>query len=63
MNNARYIGNTRREGKSYIIVTDETKDEYASESDTKKECNRRLILQYQETYLCPDNGRNFWAYK
>ena len=30
-----------------------------TESETKKEHNRRLLLHHQETYGCPDNGRNF----
>ena len=29
-----------------------------TESETKKDRNRRLLLQHQETYGCPDNGRN-----
>ena len=42
-----------------FVATDKTKDDYVTESETKKDRNRWLLLQHQETYGCQDNGRNF----
>ena len=58
VNNTHYIGNERPNGKSSFVVMDEIKDDYVIQSETKNERNRRLLLQHQETYGCPDKGRN-----
>ena len=53
LNNTRYIGSERPKGNSSFIVTDEIKDDYATNNETKKERNRRLLLQHQESYKRP----------
>ena len=59
MNNTRYIGSERPKGKSYFVVTDEIKDDCGVQYETKKEHNRRLLLQHQESYECPVKGRKY----
>ena len=59
LNNTRYIGSERPKGNSSFIVTDEIKDDYATNNETKKERNRRLLLQHQESYKRPVKGRKF----
>jgi len=47
----------RPKGKSSFVVTDNIKDAYVIQNKTKKERNRRLLLQHQDTHECPDKDR------
>ena len=40
-------------------MTDKIKDDYVIQNESKKECNRRVLLQHQNIYGCPDKGRDF----
>ena len=59
INNTRYIGSERPKGKSSFVVTVEIKDDCGVQYETKKERNRRLLLQHQKSYGRPVKGRKF----
>ena len=59
VNNTLCIKNERPIGMSSVDANDKTKVDYVTESETKKDRNRRLLFHHQETYGCPENGRNF----
>ena len=44
VNNTRYIGNKRPKGKLSFVATDKSKDDYVTESGTKKDRNRGVLL-------------------